>query len=132
MAECADAVFDLAGDEFRDVIGFHEAKIVVGIGLGQEERFGHLALRIHIGKEGTGVKSIQPTAAEHDPTAVAAPRVIALHIIAIDCDERNRCFRLQIRQIEIGVLVPNGEIAIPGERIEQPAPIGRNPRERGT
>ena len=37
LAERADAILHFAGDELRDVVGLHEAKVIVGIGLGQRK-----------------------------------------------------------------------------------------------
>ena len=132
LAECTDAILHLARDELRDVIGLHETQVIVGIGLGQQEGLRHLSLRIDIGKEGAGVESIQAATAEHDPTTVAAPRVVALHVIAVDRSQGNRYFRSQVSQIEVGILVPDGEVAIARERIKQPTAIRRDPWEGGT
>ena len=76
-------------DKFRDVVGEQEVVVIfLRVLLRQHERFVRLAVRIDIREEKTGVKSVYPTAVENQPTAVTAPRMIAVHILAVGLVQR--------------------------------------------
>ena len=118
--------------QLRNVERAERQVVVVGRGLGKQEGFARLPIGREIGDIGSGIKSVFPTAAEDEPTAVAAPRVVALHVRTIHGLHRLVMARAQIQQIEIGIPVPDGEVAIGRRSEHQLFAIGRDAGETGT
>ena len=98
----------LAFHQFGKVVGIHLGLVVLQrVSLREKERFGSLAVTVDVADERPCVKAVQTTAAEDQPTAVAAPRMVAVHIVGIGCVKREYLTGRKIRGPEVGVLVPD-------------------------
>ena len=76
----------LAFHQFGKVVGIHLGLVVLQrVSLREKERFGSLAVTVDVADERPCVKAVQTTAAEDQPTAVAAPRMVAVNIVGIGC-----------------------------------------------
>ena len=60
-----------AAHELRNVVALQELTVVVGVGTGQLEGLGALAVLVDVGEERARVLTVVATAAEDDPLAVA-------------------------------------------------------------
>ncbi len=84
FSDCALTHFDGTGDELGDVVGV-QLVVVEGarVTLGKDECLGALAFVIDIGEMGTDIESVDASAAEGNPTAVVAPRMIAFAVTRV-------------------------------------------------
>lgn len=97
--------------EFWDVITAHELAVIVRVGSRQLERLGAFSVGIYVGNERTGIGTVVSAAADDDPSAVARPGVIALGIGRVDLVHGSYLTCLQVHRPDIGIVVPNVEIA---------------------
>ena len=59
--------------EFGNVVAAHELAVIVGVGSGQLEGLGSLAVFVDVGNERAGVGAVVSTAADDYPAAIARP-----------------------------------------------------------
>ena len=105
---------DRTAHEFGDVVATQELPMIVGIGGGKFERLSTTAVGAYMCEEGAGERPVVATAAEHYPSAITRPRVIALSVVGVHFVEPTHSTALQVHQPEVGIVVPDVEIAVAG------------------
>ena len=123
--------FQGGGHKGRKVVRFHQAFVIcLGVFLGQQERFRGHALFIYIGNVRARVQAVIPATAEDHPPAVGAPTVETVHIGGVGGLQGPFLPSFQIQHPEIGILVPDREIAIAVAGETKEASVWGNARER--
>ena len=72
-----------------------------------------------------GIETILPSATEHHPPTVAAPRMITFYIITVQCIQTHYFTSLQVHRIQIGILMPDRKITVIAHRKDQLSAIRR-------
>ena len=88
--------------------------------------------RINIANKKTCIKSINPPAAEHHPTTITAPRMIALRLFRIENIQRIFSGSKQIKHIQVSFLMPNRKITKIMKCKSQETSVRRQTRKRNT
>ena len=91
--------------------------------LRQEEGFRDPASLIDRGKIELGVHPILALGGKDKPTAILAPVMEAIALIAVHFFEFTRRTSLQIHQPQIGIVLRNRKIASAADTVHQPSPI---------
>ena len=121
---------DGTGREVGHVVGVNQPVVVFpGVFLRQEEGLADIAVLVHAGQVKTGVEAIAPATAEDKPARVAAPVVETLRIVAVHFMELAPCAVFQVEQAEVGLAVPDGEVAVVGQGEHQVAAVIRRTGE---
>ena len=105
--------------------------MVVGVGARQFERFAATSFAIDVGYERTCVVAIITTTAEHHPSSIARPRVVALGIGGVDFFHVAHLARLEVQHPKVGIVMPDVEDARLGKGEHQEAAIRRYARQSG-
>ena len=106
--------------------------MIVGIFGRQFERFRSLPILVEMSNERTRKGPVVAATAEDEPTPVARPRVIALRIVGVALCKWPNVACLQVHQPQVGIVVPDMEIAEFPYREEQETPVGRDAWEGDT
>ena len=123
---------DGTGDEVGRVVGIEQLTIILlGIALGQEERFGDTAIGGDVGEVETREEAIVTTTGEEKPAAVAAPGMKTLCLLTVDLVEGMRLTGLHVVQPEVCLGVPHGEIAVVCLREQNITTVVGGTRPRG-
>ena len=126
FGDCALTYFDGTGDELGDVVGV-QLIVVEGawMALRQNECLGTLAFVIDIGEMGTDIESVDASAAEGNPTAVVAPRMIAFAVAGVSSFKWPHFACLLVSHPQVRFLVVDGEVAALLAVIDEPTSVGR-------
>ena len=115
---------DGTGREVGHVVGVNQPVVVFPrVFLRQEEGLADVAVLVHAGQVETGIKAVAPAAAEDEPARVAAPVVEALRIVAVHFMKLAPCAVFQVEQAEVGLAVPDREVAVVGQGEHQVAAV---------
>ena len=98
--------------------------------LRKQEGFRGSPVGTEVGDVRHRVESVHPAAAEDKPPAVAAPRVVALDIRAVYLVHRAIFSRLRREEEEVGVFVPDAEVAVRADRKHQMLSVRGDAGER--
>ena len=90
------------------IIGDHLVSVILQrIPLRKEERLRGLSVFINVADERPCVESVDASAAEHQPAAVAAPGMIAVHVFGVRRVKRTDLSCGHIHYPKVGILVPD-------------------------
>ena len=121
---------DGTGCEVGHVVGVNQSVVVFPrIFLRQKEGLADIAVLVHAGQVKTSVETIAPATAEDKPARVAAPVVKTLRIVAVHFMELAPCAVFQVEQAEVGLAVPDREVAVVGQGEHQVAAVIRRTGE---
>ena len=86
-----------------------------------------MSLVIDAGEVGLGVHTVFPFGGEDKPSAVPAPVMIALALIAVHLFHLPALACLQIHQPQVGIVLAHGEVAATADTVHQPATVVGGP-----
>lgn len=124
------ADFHFCRYEFWNIERIHERVVEFRRFLRQDKRLRCVAFGIDMNHERTGVESVDAARAEHQPSAVGAPRMVALNVVAVCRNEWLRLSGVEVQYVQVGIAMPYTEIAVRSECVDQEMPVGRHSRER--
>ena len=112
--------------QFGHVEALEQPEVVVGVFLWQHESLVGLPVAVEVGKVGACVVPVVAPRAEGHPTSVAAPGVETVGLLAVGCRQRaGDGLRLaQVAHPQVGILVPDVELSVSGQCVEQIAAVG--------
>jgi len=118
-----------------DKFGYIKGKEAVAIeaawiALRKHEGLGDNAIGINVTEIGACEETIVATGTEHEPARVGAPVVERLGVGGVDLGHRAALARLQVEQIEVGLVVPDAELAVVGECVAEETTVVGGTGER--
>lgn len=116
---------DLSLDQFRNIERQGKPVVKMRVFLGQEERLTRLSgLGIERSEERSCPQPIQAFAAKHEPTPIRRPAMVTVNVLAVHLIEPAHLPRRDIKEIEIALCMPDGEITIIRLREQEILPVG--------
>jgi len=120
-------------DKFRDTVGLETGVIEGRVFLRHQHGLIYLAFLVNIAKVRPGEYPILSFTAESYPSAVTGPAVPGFTLVAVDLkptifEPAVLLCAFEVHQIQIAVLMMNGEGAVTAHAEQQPAAVGTNPR----
>ena len=105
-------------NELGDVKGQETVAIeTTGIALRQHKGLADNSLGIDMTEIGTCKKAVVATGTQDKPTRVGSPVVERFRIVGIGSSHGSALTCSEVEQIEVGLVVPDAELSVVGERI---------------
>ena len=124
----ADGLMSIEAGGGNDELGHVEGEETVAIETARVALWQHESLRdntvgVDVTEIRTGEEAVVTTGAEHEPAGVRAPVVERFGVVGVCPSHRTGNACSQIEQVEVGLVMPDAELSVVGERVAEETPV---------